>query len=215
MSFIALAIGGAGLAGLGGALISSSAATSASNKAIAAQQQMFNTSVGINQPFVNAGQTADTTLTNLLTPGPNQTATLNQLPGYQFAQDWGQKAVQNVGSIQGFGGNTLTAASNFATGQAQQSFGSLAGLLQNQVNSGVQSAGGLTQAATTTGQGVANSAASGTLGSANALTSGLTGVSNSTLNALLFNKLAGNTGGATNAASGIYSGSGNTVNVSG
>lgn len=208
---IAAAIGAVGA--IGGSLIQSSAATSAANKAIAAQQGMFNTSVGINQPFVNAGQTADTTLTNLLTPGPNQTATLNQLPGYQFAQDWGQKAVQNVGSIQGFGGNTLTAASNFATGQAQQSFGSLAGLLQNQVNSGVQSGGNITQAATTTGQGIANSAASGTLGSANALSSGLTGTTNSVLNAMLFNKLSNNNGAAT--ASGIYSGSGNTVNVSG
>src|ERR1035437_6727864 len=155
MSFIATAIAGAGVAGLVGSVIPSSAASKASSAAIAAQQGMFDTSVGLNQPFINAGQTATGTLTNLLTPGPNQTETLSQLPGYKFAQDWGQKAVQNIGSTQGFGGNTLTAGAGFATGLAQQQFGSLAGLLQNQVNSGVSSAGSLTGAATTTGQGIA------------------------------------------------------------
>jgi hypothetical protein len=205
MAFVAAAIAGAGIAGLAGSLITSSAASKASSAAIAAQKDMFNTSVGLNQPFIDAGHTSDVTLGNLLTPGPNQTKTLSQLPGYQFAQDWGQKAVQNIGSTQGFGGNTLTAGAGFATGLAQQQFGSLANLLQNNVNSGVTSAGSLTGAATTTGQGVANSATAGIMGSANALAGGITGVGNSTLNALLFNKFANNANNNANTnTDGIY-----------
>jgi hypothetical protein len=214
MSFIATAIAGSAVAGLVGSVIQSSAASKASAASIAAQQGMFNTSVGLNQPFINAGQTASGTLTNLLTPGPNQTATLNQLPGYQFAQDWGQKAVQNIGSTQGLGGNTLTAGANFATGLAQQQFGSLAGLLQNQVNSGVGAAGGLTQAATQTGAGTGASAASGIMGSANALAGGLTGAGNTAVNGLLLNKLF--SGGANSNASqqlGIYNSNAGGISV--
>src|ERR1035437_3936104 len=164
--FVAVAIGGSAIAGLAGAYLQSNAASKASAASIAAQQGMFNTSVGLNQPFINAGQTATGTLTNLLTPGPNQTATLNQLPGYQFAQDWRQKAVQNIGSTQGLGGNTLTAGANFATGLAQNQFSTYANLLQNQENAGVSAGGALTGAATATGQGVGSSAASGIMGSA-------------------------------------------------
>ena len=208
------AILGAGALGLAGAGISAYASGQASNKAIAAQQGMFNTAVGEQQPFINAGQTADKTLTNLLTPGPNQTATLSQLPGYQFAQDWGQKAVQNIGSTQGLGGNTLTAGANFATGLAQNQFSSYANLLQNQVNSGVSGAGSLTGAATTTGQGIANSAAAGTLGTANAISTGLTGAGNTAVNSLLLNKLF--SGGANANASqnlGIYNSNAGGISV--
>ena len=60
------------------------------------------------------------TLQALLTPGANMTSTLSQIPGFQFAQDWGQKATQNLGTTTGLGGNVLTAGANYATGLAQQ-----------------------------------------------------------------------------------------------
>lgn len=219
MSFIAAAIGATAVAGIGGAVIQSQAAQSASNaqvslgqQALAQQNALFAQGTAANQPFINAGQTAAGTLTNLLTPGPNQTSTLNNLPGFQFAQDWGQKAVQNIGSTQGFGGNTLTAGANFATGLAQQQFGSLASLLQGLTNTGSSSAQSLMGGAVQTGQntgntltGIGQSTAAGTLGSANALAGGLTGTAGSVTNALLLNKLFG--GGANASTSqnlGIY-----------
>src|ERR1035437_4957974 len=214
MAFIAVAIAGAGIAGLAGSYLQSSAASKASASSIAAQQGMFNTSVGLNQPFINAGQTATGTLTNLLTPGPNQTATLNQLPGYQFAQDWGQKAVQNIGSTQGLGGNTLTAGANFATGLAQNQFSTYANLLQNQENAGVSAGGALTGAATATGQGVGSSAASGIMGSANAIAGGLTGAGNTAMNGLLLNKLFSGGGDAKASPNlGIYNSNAGGISV--
>ena len=127
---VGAAIGAIG--GIGSALIGSSAAQSASSQQVAAQQaalaqqqRFFNTAQSGLQPYINNGQQYGSVLSSLLTPGPNQTAALSQIPGYQFAQDWGQKAVQNMGTTTGLGGNTLTAGANYATGLAQQNFGNL------------------------------------------------------------------------------------------
>jgi hypothetical protein len=208
------AVLGAGALGLAGSYLQSNAASKASAASIAAQQGMFNTSLMTNQPFIQAGSNAAGTLTNLLTPGPSQTETLSQLPGYKFAQDWGQKAVQNIGSTQGLGGNTLTAGANFATGLAQNQFSTYANLLQNQENAGVSAGGALTGAATATGQGVGSSAASGIMGSANAIAGGLTGAGNTAMNGLLLNKLF--SGGANANASqnlGIYNSNAGGISV--
>src|ERR1700722_7141222 len=119
-------------------------------------------------------------LAKLLTPGADQTATLSQLPGFEFAQDWGQKAVANLGSTTGLGGNMLAAGAKYATGVAQQGFGALVGGLQNFLNSGVQPetdvgnalAGGVASTLGTIG----NARAAGTLGGANALAGGVSGL---------------------------------------
>lgn len=246
-----LIAGGLGLAGsVGSALIGSNAASNASaqqvqlgQQSLAQQNALFQQGVGLTQPFINAGQagisqlqgalsgapgTTLGTLQSLLTPGPNQTATLSQLPGFQFAQDWGQKAVANLGSTLGFGGNTLKAGADYATGAAQQGFsglvgnllslfGSQTGALQNLVGTGANAASSAFGNATQTGAniggtltGIGNAQASGILGSANALSGGLTGGANSVSNALLFSKLlgggAGGGSGASAGGGGIYSG---------
>ena len=112
---------------IGSALISSNAASSAANAQVQAQQQVLATLQKILQPIIQTGQgitqSALGPLTALLTPGPNMTQALSQLPGFQFAQDWGQKAVQNLGTTMGLGGNTLAAGAQYATGLAQQGFG--------------------------------------------------------------------------------------------
>lgn len=208
-------IGGliAGAGSLASGLITSSAASNAADKGLAAQQAMFGQGAAANQPFINAGQGAAETLRNLLTPGANQTATLNQLPGYQFAQDWGQKAVQNIGSTQGFGGNTLTAGANFATGLAGQQFGSLASLLQGLTNTGASSAQSLLGGAVQSGNAQSNTIQSGVLGSANALAGGLQGATGAGANALLINKLFGGGAGATSYGPGGIYGSGDAGRI--
>lgn len=221
MSFIAAAIAGSAVAGVGSAYIGAQASKNAANaqvqfgqQSLAQQNALFQQGWGGIQPFVNQGKEAGNTLLSLLTPGANQTATLNQIPGFQFAQDWGQKAVQNSGTTMGLGGNTLAAGAKFATGQAQQSFGGLAQLLLGLTNTGAGAAGSAFGNATQTGAnmgstltGMGNAQASGILGSANALSGGLQGLGNTGVNGLIFGKLMGNnSGGGNNTNPGAYGG---------
>jgi hypothetical protein len=168
----------------------------AQGRAITAQTGMFDTARNALQPYIDAGTSALDPLKKLLTPGASMTDTLSKLPGFQFAQDWGQKAVSNLGSTLGFGGNTLKAGAEFATGTAQQGFGSLVNMLQNYANMGKGSADTLAGTATTTGANIGNSlvgqgnaAAAGTLGGANALSGGFGGLGNAGLLYSLGNRL--------------------------
>jgi hypothetical protein len=100
MSFLATAVIGAGVIGAGasiyGANTAANAQTSAANAAISAQQQQFQQTKGIEQPFIDVGTStapqaqafSDTTNPNsplsqllaLTTPGANQNAALAQTP---------------------------------------------------------------------------------------------------------------------------------------
>jgi hypothetical protein len=201
-------MGGLGAVGsIGSSIIGSNAAQQASSQQVAAQQQVLQMLQQTIGPLITQGQgiagSALPTLEKLLTPGPSQTATLSQLPGFQFAQQWGQTAAQNAGTAMGLGGNTLAAASQFATGLAQQNFGQYAGLLQNLAQSGLNLEGSAATALAGGSQSalssIGNAQAAGTLGSANAISSGLTGTTSSLGNAALLyglsNKLGGGTGG--------------------
>lgn len=236
------AVGSLGGAALGyfGSQNAASAQVQSQQAAISQQAKMFGVLQGAAQPLINSGQgiinsgqgivnSASSTLQNLLTPGPNQTATLSQLPGFNFAQDWGQKAVTNLGTTMGLGGNTLKAGADYATGTAQQSFSGLAGLLQSYLGSGINLtgvggniassgvnalSGGATnfsgQASNTLGN-IGNAQASGALGGANALAGGVTGMAGSASNAILLSKLLqggslGSGGVGIGSNSGIYSG---------
>jgi hypothetical protein len=225
---VGAAIGGAlGAAGsIGSALLGSSAASKASaqqvalgEQALSQQEGIWNTEQSAIQPIIGLGTNAAggalSTLQKLLTPGANMTQTLSQIPGFTFAQDWGQKAVQNIGTTTGLGGNTLTAGANFATGLAQQGYGnivnSLLGLFSSGGNIATGAAGALSGAGSAASNsiggtltGIGQSQAQGTLGTANALSSGLSGITSSTSNALLLSRLLG--GGAN--TSGIYTGIG-------
>jgi hypothetical protein len=172
-------------------------------------------------------------LQSLLTPGPSQTATLSQLPGFQFQSQYGTMATTNALAARGLGGSTGPLAmgiSNYNQGLAGTSFSSLVNALQAYGNMGTSAAGSLASAAGTAGSNVGNltantnntigttetnlgnASAAGILGSANALSSGLTGAASSTTNALLLSKLLNPdsanaaTGGDPN---GVYGGSSN------
>lgn len=176
------AIGGAISGGLGflGSKAAAKAQTDASKQAQETTMRMFQQAQAQVAPYAQAGQSVLPTLQKLLTPGPGQTETLSQMPGFQFAQDWGQRAIMNQAARLGYGGNVLAEGAKFSTGLAQQGFGQLAGLLQNFANMGSSAAGTLGGQATTAGTNLANlqvgagqAQAAGTMGGMNALAGGI------------------------------------------
>ena len=99
-----------GVAALGSAGIGALASSSASQAQVAAQQNAlnsqntnfnnalqfqqgaFNTAQTALNPFIQSGSSVLPTLQSLLTPGASQTATLSQLPGFQFQSQYGTMA---------------------------------------------------------------------------------------------------------------------------
>lgn len=187
-----------------GSLASSAIGAFGANSAAKTQagygQQALTSLQGYLSPLLSQGAgivgSVLPTLTSLLTPGANQTATLNNLPGFKFAQDWGQTAVKNLATTTGLGGNALTAGANFATGVAQQGFGGLVGMLQNLLGTGTglesSAANALAGGTSSALQGIGSAKAAGTLGSANALAGGLGSVGSSLGTYSLLSKLLKN-----------------------
>lgn len=156
---VAAAIGVSAAAGLAGSALSASGAQSAANtqagaqeEAAQVQQQMFNTINGQEQPFMNAGYGATTSLQQLLglKPGSDQTAglgngyltqtfnpsSITSSPGYQFAQSQGLQQVLNadtpaVGALSGAALKDLT---NYSTGTAAQYYNDYFNQFQSQQN---------------------------------------------------------------------------------
>lgn len=187
---VAAAILGAGALTAGASVFGSSKAasaqTSAAQAGIAAQQGMFNTTKNMMQPFITGGADMMGQLKNwitpesspvmnslmgLVTPGANQSAMLEQMPGFQFNKTQGLRAVNNQLAARGLGnsgGAVAKGAANFVSGLAQNTWGSavdkLMGLftgtgnmMQNMVGSGVSAGNALGAQATTTGAGIAGS----------------------------------------------------------
>lgn len=206
MAGIAAAIIGAGVLGAGASIFGSMQQKSAAQQAIAAQQSMFSSAKGMAKPFISAGQEALPTLQKLITPGPDQTSTLMQTPGFQFANQMAQMGVSNQGSVTGLGGNTLLAGANagsqLALGMAWQP---TINALQNLVGTGAQSAQALGGQAVQTGANVG----SNLVGIGNAQAAGILGagsnIGNSLTTAALFNRLLSPAGGGgANAPTNMY-----------
>lgn len=137
MSAVATAIVGGAVIG---SVVTAQGAKSAANTQAAAQDQasanqmaMFNTIQGQEQPFMNAGVTATNQLSGMLQPGGylnNQSYTpfsfdpssLENSPGYQFAQKQGLAAVANneAPNVGALSGPALKALTQFSTGTAAQ-----------------------------------------------------------------------------------------------
>ncbi len=172
---------------------------------LAQQQQMFQTAQNTLQPFVSAGQSVLPTLKGLLTPGPNQNALLSQTPGFQFANQYGNMAATNALASRGLGasaGPVATAAAQYSSGLASNTWQSVVNALQNYGNMGASSANTLAGGAIASGNaqagtlaGIGNSQASGILGSANALSGGISGLTNSLSSAALLSGAGGGGGG--------------------
>ena len=210
MPLAAAIVGGLGATGaLGGAFIQSNAAQTAAQQqaataqqALALQQALFGKAQTALQPYITAGQGALGPLSALLTPGPSQTQTLENLPGFKFLSEYGTMAATNQLAGMGLGGSKgplAKAISDYNEGLAGTSFQTLVQQLQGFANMGSGAAGSLASAAggaaTTQGQtlGTLGAAqAAGTLGSANALAGGLTGATSSITSPLLLSSLLSN-----------------------
>lgn len=226
-----------GVASIGSAIIGGNAADKASqaqaqsqDKAIAAQQDMFKTTQSNLAPYNQFGQN-NLGILGAALPGLTQKfdptiAQLQQTPGYQFTLDQGLKSTQSGYAAQGLGssGAAIKGAGQYATGLAsntfQQMFGDYWSQNQNIYNMlfgpaglGENAAAGVGAAATTTGQGIANSLtnqgnnqASGILGSAGAIQGGINGVSSSAMLAAMMHGGGGSGGGSMSGLNSLLGG---------
>ena len=205
--------------------IDSAAQQQAAAAQTASQQQMamFNQVQGNLSPFMQGGQQALTQLQGLTGTGVGGNpltapltsqfqptmAQLEQTPGYQFSLDQGLKATQNSYAAQGLGasGAAMKGAANYAQGLAsttyQQQFqnnlsqnAQIANILQNQVNTGANSAAGLSNAgiqstalSNQAAMSGAAASAAGTVGQANAYASGLSGLGGAATSYALINSM--------------------------
>ena len=195
--------GGASLIGAG---IQSSAAKSAAAQqekglqaGINEQQQMFNTTNAQLSPYFTGGAQDYSTLNKFLNGGPGQQqATLEGLPGYQFALSQGLESTQNSYAARGLGasGAALKGAASYATGLASANYSNYINPLIQGASIGENAGAAAGYQGTAAGQGISQSLASqgqaasaGTVGSANALAGGLSSVGSGIGNALLTNAL--------------------------
>lgn len=109
------------------------------NAGQAAYQQLTNVIPGITAPFqpmIQAGQAAaqqyQADLPQLTAQFAPTMAQLAATPGYQFTLQQGLESTQNAAAARGLGvsGAALKAASNYATGLAQQTYAQDAGIYQ-------------------------------------------------------------------------------------
>ena len=198
---------GAGIGALGN-IIGGGEQASGQEQAAQTQQNMFNTIVGQEQPFLNAGKNATTQLNSLLSPGgyleqqfnPTQ-AQLDAYPGYQFQLQTGGQALENantpgVGALSGAALKSLmsfnqgTAASNYSNyfNQFQTQQNNIFNRLSNIASLGQNAAGNLGSAGANLGTGIAQAQA----GAAGSIAGGIVGASNSLSNGVGLNYLLSN-----------------------
>jgi hypothetical protein len=212
---IAAAIVGSAVVGGVASTVASSSAAGAETKAA----NQANATVAANQaqvradlsPYNTAGQSDFAAYNNLVGPNANpaqQEAALQSLPGYQFQQTQGLKAVQNSAAARGLGesGAALKGAAQYATGLADSSWKDYANSLYQGAslgenaaaqtgNYGTQSA--IAQGQNTTSAGVAQGNAA--IASGNAVSSGIG-------NLYLYNALSNGKSGGGLFGGGLFGG---------
>lgn len=233
--FLAAAVLGAGALGAGASIWGSSKAagaqTDAANAAINNQKDMFATNSNNLTPFINAGkggigQLQDwlstsggasggnplSALLKLVMPGADQSATLAQTPGYQFAQGQGTRSALNALAARGLGGSPGAIAkgvSTFNSGLASSTWDSVVknllstfqtggNALQGLVNTGVGAGSSLAGVGTNTANSITGSitgAGNANAAAANAAGSAIGGLGNSATTAALLQQLTGGGGG--------------------
>lgn len=156
---IAAAIAGGALIGAVGSVVAGGEQASGQEQAANTQAGMFRTITGQEQPFLQGGYGAQTTLNQLLgtaaptgaggtaagtnLPGGYLTQTfnptqeqLNNYPGYQFALQTGGQAVRNADTpgVGALSGPALKDLMNFNVGTANQYYGQYFNQFQQQQN---------------------------------------------------------------------------------
>lgn len=191
MSGVVTAVVGAAGA-IGSAIIQGNAAKSAAqtqanaqDAAIQAQQQMFATIQGQEQPYMQAGNAAAAQLQGLVNGTVSSQQILNANPGYQFAKQQGMQGTINAaaGSSGALSGATQAALVNYNQGVAQQAYQNYYNQLLSTATLGQNAASNTgTQGVNLTGQtsqalsNIGSAQAAGQIGVANAASGALTGV---------------------------------------
>lgn len=174
-----------GVAALGSALLTSSAAGKASktqadaaNRAADMQMQQFNQTREDMTPYRVAGGKAITSLSDMLQPGYDYTKS----PGYDFRFNEGQRAIESGAAARGMlmSGGTLKDLARFGQGAAAQDFNDSFNRTASVAQGGQQVGIGLGQLGQRAGAGAGdaliqagNARASGYAGQAGALNGGL------------------------------------------
>lgn len=180
-----------GVASSSAAKKAASAQKNAAAQASATEQGFFDTTQENLAPFISTGTAAANKISSLeglggSSPG-NIQATLQSLPGYQFANTQGLKSTQNSATARGLGvsGAALKGAASYSTGLANEYYNNLLSGLQNTENTGANAAGGLATSATATGAqignnlvGAGNAQGASDIAQGNAISGGASGVPN-------------------------------------
>ena len=211
-----------GVATAWGASQAAGAQESAAQSAQQTQMQMFNVAQGNLAPYMKLGSNALPMYNALLgiggpgggtsgAPNTQQIMTaLQNMPGYQFTNYYGQQAVQNGMAARGLGtsGAALAAGAQFATGLANQNYQTYLGDLAGAVGTGENAAAGVGQLATGTGSSIAQeqmaggaAAAAGYNGIASGVNNAVQGGIQGYLGMSYLNQLMGQ--GTTGSATGV------------
>lgn len=183
MSFVAVAIGGAGILSAGASIYAANKQSSAADAAAALQQQQMATNSKNAQPFITGGQGASNLLQSFYgiggDPALGQSAltAFQKSPDYQFALKGGTEALDNSAAAKGgvLGGNQILAQTQYGQGLATQNLQNYLKQLSLMSGQGIQAAGNVagvnTVAANNAGNdlmGAGTAQAAGALGAAGA-----------------------------------------------
>ncbi len=193
---VAAAVLGAGALSAGASIFGASKAANAQQQAaqasIAAQQQMYERNRNTLSPFINAGTGGLENLKNwitpgggnpletlirLVTPGANMTETLRSMPGYQFQENQGTRAIMNRLAARGLGGSAGAVArgvGQYVTGLADTTWGNMVDKTRGVFETGTNALQGLVN----TGLSAGNALAGVGTNTANAISGALTGAGN-------------------------------------
>ncbi len=178
MSFVAVAIGGAGLLGAGASIYGANKAagvqSDAANKAAALQQQAmdyqkgnYDKAAGNLNPFIQTGQGANNLLGSFYgingsdpALGQNALAAFQKSPDYQFALKGGSDALDNSAAAKGgmIGGNQMRAQTEYGQGLATQNLQNYLKQLNSMSGQGIQAGGYLGSIGSSVGGQVGTSA---------------------------------------------------------
>ena len=195
MSFIGAAILGSAAIGAGasvyGGIQQSNALSNASGNIAGGQQNALAALQKYLGPYAQFGQGLQQTLQSLLPPGPNQPATLKQLPGFQFASDMANWGVQAGAGKTGISGTTAVDGGNLQSALASQYFSNFTNPLVQLYGQSAGAAGQLGQGAAGIYTGGAQAQAQLAVGQGNVQAGMAGGVAGSLQNALLMGALTG------------------------
>lgn len=197
-----------------GSIAASSIQAGGQQAAAGTQQHMFDTITAQEQPFLQGGYGAETTLSDMTKPGGYLTQKFNptqqdleNYPGYQFQKQQGELAVNSANSA---GGSALSGAAmknlmGFNQGLAASNYGNYFNQFQTQQNNifnrlqgiasmGQNAAGNLGTAGANLGTGIAQAQA----GAAGSIAGGIAGASNNIGQGMMMSNLMGGGSGSNN-----------------